>query len=128
MYIYIYMYIHIYICTWICTDYAVANRDNVANFVGGEIGFAFYLRGQCGRETNLSVLLYKSYVVDEITQRFEQMLWGNRGRLFCSEHLQSLFPKLALANGDLTALYKGPCLVCGNVSRAAHNICLQKCV
>ena len=39
-----------------------------------------------------------------------------------------IFPKLAIANGVLTALYKGPCLVSGNVARAARKICLSKCV
>ena len=35
-----------------------------------------------------------------------------------------MFPKLALANGVLTALYKGPCFVAGNVPRAARNSCV----
>ena len=35
-----------------------------------------------------------------------------------------IFPKLALANRILTALYKGPCWHCGNVRRAGRNSCL----
>ena len=35
-----------------------------------------------------------------------------------------IFPKLALANGVLTVLYKGPWLVRGNVARAARNSCV----
>ena len=34
------------------------------------------------------------------------------------------FPIIALAIGVLTVLYKGPWLVCGNVARAAHHLCL----
>ena len=38
--------------------------------------------------------------------------------------LDFLFPKLALAIGVITALYKGPWFLCGNVARAARKICL----
>ena len=34
----------------------------------------------------------------------------------------SKFPKLALANGVLTALYKGPCSVAGCAANAVGNI------
>ena len=39
-----------------------------------------------------------------------------------------IFLKLALANGVLTALYKGPCSVAGHVANAAGNICLSMCL
>ena len=35
-----------------------------------------------------------------------------------------IFPKLALAIGILTFLYKGPWLVLGNAPNAAHHLCL----
>ena len=35
-----------------------------------------------------------------------------------------MFPKLALANGVLTVLYKGPCNLPGNVANAARHLCV----
>ena len=39
-------------------------------------------------------------------------------------HIVYMFPKPALANGVLTVLCKGPCLLGRQVARAARNSCL----